>query len=233
MAIATFEAQINHLVGTFVDQNAMDTFLTDGLKQIISVLPPQKLAECVTTATLNNSSPTLDLDTATYGPVMSVTRKDVSGINQICRLISLTIASRVQDPEDLLFASVTDPVYYITNAVLTVYPTPTATQTAEVVYVPFPAFVDASSDTVKIDNLSNDIEYAVVLYAAIKCAQSLLASEEDDDLYIPMINTLKQDYVQALNLLGANIGQQKASDSNAQNRQMKALLSQMLEYGKQ
>ena len=48
-----------------------------------------------------------------------------------------------------------------------------------------------------------------------------------------MINTLKQDYVQALNLLGAKVGQQKAADTGGQNQQMKQLLSTMLEYGKQ
>jgi hypothetical protein len=30
MALATFEQRINDLVGTFTDENAMDTFLLDG-----------------------------------------------------------------------------------------------------------------------------------------------------------------------------------------------------------
>ena len=71
------------------------------------------------------------------------------------------------------------------------------------------------------------------MYAAIKAAQSLLAQEEDDDLYIPIINSLKSDYVSGLNLLGVNAqnvkrepGQQK------QQKQMQDLFRQMLERQK-
>ena len=46
--MATFNEQINDLVGTFTDTDAMDQFLTDGLKQLYSVLSPEKLAECAT-----------------------------------------------------------------------------------------------------------------------------------------------------------------------------------------
>ena len=132
MALATFEAQINDLVGTFEDQNAMDTFLTDGVKQVMSILPPEKLAECSTTTTLNNSPSTLDLDTATIGPVLNVVRKDANGYNQACRLIPSMLSSRVTDPNDLMHATASDPVYFINNAVLNVYPDPTASQTADV-----------------------------------------------------------------------------------------------------
>ena len=189
--MATFAVQINDLVGSFSDQDAMDTFLSDGLKQIYNVLPPEKLLECITHAQLNNSSATLDLDTVTVGPIISVTRKTSKGYNQLCRKISAALASRVTDPSDLLHVTESDPVFFIKNAVLNVYPDPTASQTAEVMYLPLTA-VNADVDT-KIDNLSNDIEYLVVLYAAIRCAESLLASEEDTELYVPILKELKTD----------------------------------------
>lgn len=200
--MATFNEQINDLVGTFTDTNAMDQFLTDGLKQLYSVLSPEKLAECVTHSELSNSPSTLSLNTATIGPVLSVTRKNSKGFNQICRQISPAMASRITDTSDLMHANETDPVYFIKNSVLNVYPDPTASQTAEVLYLPLTQIGNADSS---VNNLSNDMEYIVVLYAAIKCAQSLLATEEDDELYIPIIVSLKQDYVQALNLLGVKI----------------------------
>ena len=199
--MATFAVQINDLVGSFSDQDAMDTFLSDGLKQIYNVLPPEKLLECITHTQLSNSPTTLDLDTATVGPIISVTRKTSKGYNQLCRKISAALASRVTDPSDLLHVTESDPVFFIKNAVLNVYPDPTASQTAEVMYLPLTA-VNADVDT-KIDNLSNDIEYLVVLYAAIRCAESLLASEEDTELYVPILKELKTDYLQGLTLMGA------------------------------
>lgn len=200
MALATFEQRINDLVGTFTDEDAMDTFLLDGLKEVLGILPPNKLAECTTATTLNDSSQTLDLDTTTIGPVVSVVRKDTNGYSQICRPISSVLSSRVTDPSDIMHSTASDPVYYINDAVLNVYPTPTASQTADIYHVPLPAHV--SHDDSDIDNFPHEYEQIVVLYAAIKCAQSLLATEEDDELYVPIITTLKQDYAQALNLLG-------------------------------
>ena len=199
--MATFEERINDLIGSYSDQDAMDTFMSDGLKEIYNLLPKEKLLECITHTELSNSPSTLDLDTVTVGPVISVTRKTAEGYGQLCRKISAALSSRVTDPNDLLYVTETDPVFFIKNAVLNVFPDPTATQTAEVMYLPLTA-VDASAHT-KIDNLSNDVEYIVVLYAAIKCAESLLASEEDEELYVPIIKGLRSDYIQSLTLVGA------------------------------
>jgi hypothetical protein len=215
MALATFEQRINDLVGTFTDESAMDTFLLDGLKEVLSILPPNKLAECTKTTTLSNSPQILDLDTTTIGSVVSVVRKDANGYNQICRPISSALSSRVTDPSDIMHSTASDPVYFINNAVLNVYPDPTASQTADISYVPLPTHVPHGDSD--IDNFPHEYEQIVVLYAAIKCAQSLLAIEEDDELYVPIITTLKQDYAQALNLLGAKAEAPKGTGQKAQN----------------
>jgi len=214
MALATFSGRINDLVGDFTDTNAMDTFLLDGLKEVLSVLPPSKLAECSNTTSVTSSSG-FDLETATYSNIISVTRKDVGGYHQQCREIPNAIVSRAGDSSDLMFASATDPVFYINDAICKILPTPTSSQSAEVTYVPLPSYVSSSSDS--IDNFPNEYEYIVVLYAAIKCAQSLLAIEEDDELYVPIITTLKQDYVQGLNLLGAKAEPPKGTGQKAKN----------------
>jgi len=202
--VATFNAQINDYIGSFSDTDAMEQFLRDGLKQLYNILPPEKLLECVTHTELNNSPSTLALNTVTIGPVLSVTRKDSKGFNQICRQVSPVMASRVTDTSDLMHAKETDPVYFVKNSVLNVYPDPTASQTAEVLYLPLTQIANGDS---AVANLSNDMEYIVVLYAAIKCAESLLATEEDTELYVPMITSLKQDYVQSLQMMGVQRAQ--------------------------
>jgi hypothetical protein len=208
--VATFNAQLQDLVGEAIstDTDAMDQFLRDGLKQLYNVLPPDKLLECVTHTELSNSPSTLALNTNTIGSIMAVTRKDSKGFNQICRQVSPMLASRVTDTNDLMYAKETDPVYFIKNSVLNVFPDPTAGQTAEVLYLPLTQIANGDST---INNLSNDMEYAVVLYAAIKMAEYLLASEEDTELYVPMITALKQDYAQAIQTMGANQPQRQVA----------------------
>lgn len=206
--MANFDAQIQDLVGTaMTDQAAMDTFMSDGLAQLYRLLPPSKLAECSTSTTLSNSPTTLDLDTATIGPVINVVRKTSKGYSQICRQIHASMSSRITDPNDLMHVTETDPVYFINNAVLNVYPDPTATQTADVYYLPLTSI--NASDVSTIDNLSNDMTYVVVLYAAVRAAEALLAEEEDAELYVPMINSLKQDYAQALQTIGSTMPKPK------------------------
>ena len=206
--MANFDAQIQDLVGTaMTDQAAMDTFMSDGLAQLYRLLPPSKLAECSTSTTLSNSPTTLDLDTVTIGPVINVVRKTSKGYSQICRQIHASMSSRITDTNDLMHVTETDPVYFVNNAVLNVYPDPTATQTADVYYLPLTSINASGGST--IDNLSNDMTYIVVLYAAVRAAEALLAEEEDAELYVPMINSLKQDYAQALQTIGSTMPKPK------------------------
>jgi len=200
--MATFNAQINDLVGTFTDTAAITQFLRDGIRQLVNVLPSDRLNDILTVQALDGSTSTFSLNDSANnarGSIISVSRQNVNGIKQLCRQIPISLVSRASDPEDLMFISATDPAYYISGGVLNVLPTPTNSQTAEVVFVPLTA---VSHSDEEINGFPNDLEYIVVLYASIKAAQSLLAIEEDDELYVPIITTLKQDYAQALNLLG-------------------------------
>ena len=211
--MANLDVQIQDLVGTaMTDQTAMDTFLSDGLAQLYSFLPASKLVECSTSTTLSNSPTTLDLDTATIGRVTNVVRKDAQGYSQTCRQIHASMSSRVTDPNDLMHVTDTDPVYFINNAVLNVYPDPTASQTADVYYLPLTA-VNADGGST-IDNLSNDMTYVVVLYAAIRAATHLMAEEEDTELYAPIIKSLKDDYNIALATIGVKTSTKKEKDAD-------------------
>ena len=72
-------------------------------------------------------------------------------------------------------------------------PTPTANQTAIVYHVGYPTVdVDVVST---IANFPDEAEYLVVLYTAIKVAESAMVTEEDPELFAPIITVLKQDYV--------------------------------------
>ena len=215
--MATFQVQINDLVGDFTDTVAITQFLRDGVRQLVNVLPTERLNDILTVQELDDDPTTFSLNDAennARGKIVSVSRQNVNGIKQLCRLIPISLVSRASDPEDLMFISATDPAYYVSGGTLNVLPVPTASQKAEVVFVPLTAVAHSDEE---INGFPNDLEYIVVLYAAIKCAQSLLAIEEDDELYVPIITSLKQDYVQALNILGAKAEAPKGTGQKAKN----------------
>ena len=93
-------------------------------------------------------------------------------------------------------ATVTDPAYLILDNILEIYPEPTSSQVGRVHHVIYPT-VDASAVST-IANFPDEAEYLVVLYACIKAVQQLLATEEDIELYSPMLAQLKDDYSKGL-----------------------------------
>ena len=197
--MANFDVQIQDLIGTFSDQTAMDDFMTAGCKEIINALPDSMLYKCLGKATLNTSTPRLtNIDT--YGKIFTVVREESDSAGATfrpCRYIPPHKRNVVEDDTaDMEYATVTDPAYSFYNNALEVYPTPTDNQLVEVQYVSFPT-VDASAVST-IANFPDEAEYLVVLYASIKCVESLMATEEDIELYVPLLAQLKDDYNRGL-----------------------------------
>ena len=204
--MANFDAQIQDLVGdSMTDNAAMNDWMTQGAREIINILPPELLSKCTSRSTLNNAALTLDLDGK--GRILYVVRlsADSNGYQKACRQIPGLLGDLSNDSSDMMYyATETDPVYWITsdssgNPTLFVKPLPTANQPAYVHHVTYPS-ITASDESI-IANFPDEAEHLVVLYAAIKAAESLLASEEDIELYGTMIAGLKQDYDKGIQLL--------------------------------
>ena len=215
--MANFQEKVNDLVGFgTTDNDALVDFLNDGVKEIISMMPSEMKQKCSKVSILNaDNGTTLDLDGR--GPILQVTRKEASDKKQVpCREIQPMHSDLANDSSSLHYASVTDPIYYQTSnssgaSTIFVLPTPTNAQPSNVYYVAYPLFdtsgsgdnvdIDDASDT-SIPNFPDEAEHLVVLYAAIKVAERLLAIEEDVELYSPVITTLRQSYATGLQALG-------------------------------
>ena len=204
-----FDTQILDLIdntssSTFSDQIAMDGWATDAVKEIINILPPELKIECATITSLTSSTP-MDLDAT--GKVFHVTRENAdSGYHIGCREVNPIFAGSAGDSTSLHYVTATDPIYWVESDTggdpkLFVKPDPTANQPARVHHVAFPT-VDVSSVSA-IVNFPDEAEYLVVLYTAIKVAESLMISEEDPELFIPIISTLRQDYDKGIQMLVA------------------------------
>ena len=202
--MAVFKTQIQDIIGAFDDDVAINQFLTDGAKELINMMPRDLKEKCTTETTLNNSATTMDMDGV--GEVLYVNRlsADSGGSRIPCRKVPSMYGELSNDSNSLYKASATDPVYWILSsgdtAILNVIPAPTANQTAIVYHVAYPSIV--GSDVSVIANFPDELEYLVVLYAAIKIVERQLIEEEDNELYVPIVTTLKQDYGQGLQLSG-------------------------------
>ena len=211
-----FAAQIHALTGFDADDSSgttetgdtyslmADRWLVDAAREVINILPPELKIECATITSLTSSTP-MDLDAT--GKVFHATRENAdSGYHIGCREVNPIHAGSAGDSTSLHYVTVTDPIYWVESDTggdpkLFVKPDPTANQPARVHHVAFPT-VDVSSVSA-IVNFPDEAEYLVVLYTAIKVAESLMISEEDPELFIPIISTLKQDYDKGIQMLVA------------------------------
>ena len=128
--MATFQVQIEDMVGivgssadTSSDTTAITSWLTDGAKEVINVIPPNLLALCASEVTLTPQSVGSESSASLLntGKVFNVRRSDGT-IDQPCRLVSSRVKGRVSDSDDMMYATATDPVYYIESNYLNILP---------------------------------------------------------------------------------------------------------------
>jgi hypothetical protein len=199
--MATFEAQVEGLTSLSIDgssaptQTELTQFLTDGAKEILSVIPKQKRAMYSTSNTLNASSTTLTIGGS---EVLGVTRNDAT-IDQPCRRIPLTLSGRAQDSEEMVYGTATDPVWWITSNALNMFPTPTNAQTATVQTLAYPAVAFGDSSITKFPD---EAEYLIPIYASVKAIQNALGAKAGNSDITTALGALKQSITNA----GTEIG---------------------------
>ena len=219
-----FADQIHALTGLDADNTSdsetgedfnllANQWLVDAAKEIINMMPQQLKEKCTTETTLNHSQTTIDLDTL-GGEVLYVNRlsADSGGSRIPCRKIPSMYGELANDSNSIHRASATDPVYWILSsgdaAILNVIPTPPANQTAIVYHVGYPpnsTSWDGSNlpgAATSISNFPDELEYLVPLRASITALEYQAVIEEDPELYLPLIQNLKQDYTQGLQMSG-------------------------------
>ena len=177
------------------------------VREVVNILPSELKQKCskVTNLYIGNTDTTMDLDSK--GEILYVTRENAnSGYYAQCRKISPAYGDMSNDSSSLHYATATDPVYWTEsnssgNPTLFVKPTPDANQPAKIMHISYPVFdADGSGSNINIKtatsiaNFPDEAENLVVLRAAITAAEYLLAIEEDVELYIPIISSLKAQY---------------------------------------
>ena len=167
--MANFQVQVEGLtslsIGTTPTTAELTQFLTDGAKEVINQLPGHLLPLCAASQTFTSGS----ADTLTTGKILNVFRSD-GDINQSCRKIPASQKGRVSDPEEMSYATITDPVFFIDNNTLDVLPSGGSCSYSAVEY---PAVAYTAS---AITAFPNEAEHLVALYGAVKSLQNVLGN---------------------------------------------------------
>ena len=179
--MATFKVQIEDLTGSVGDDSALSQWLSDGAREITSILPAYLRETCYSKQTFTSAAANSEAETMVTGQLGSVYAGSVS-----CREIQPMDKHKASDSGSIEYASATDPVYYIEGGKINILPA----SSSGVYYVisnPSVAYGDSA-----ITNFPNEAEYLVVLYAAVKGLQRLqndLGSNSDITTALTAVNT--------------------------------------------
>jgi len=135
-------------------------WLTDGAKEIILQLSPDLLRLCTTNTTFTSQAAGSETSASLLntGKILSVFAGSYS-----CRKINNEDKYKAEDSDNVLYATATDPAYYIERSYINVLPSGISTSRYEEVQYPTVAFSDSS-----IALFPDEAERLVVLYAAMK-----------------------------------------------------------------
>jgi hypothetical protein len=156
--------------------------------------------------------------------IISVVRAESSSFSDgqvhLCREIPSALQYEAKDPDSIHYATPQDPVYYLdpqgsSNDEVRIHVLPSSNfgsdslnEIAKVTYVKYQT--DITYDDTEITNFPKEYEHLVVLYAAQKTAEHLLAVEEDVELYPAIIGSIKQNYATGLQAAMRNYGVEMA-----------------------
>jgi hypothetical protein len=190
--MATFQAQVEGLtslsIGTTPTTAELTQFLTDGAREIISILPADLLQYCTGSTRLDSSQVTWPLSSdIDMGKILYVTRYD-GARERPCRLIAGSKKGLALDSSDIVnYAPYTDPAYCLTSStggsdnvtdplsIIQIFPEPDDTQYGVIYHVSYPAVAFNASS---ITNFPDSAEHLVVLYASLKTVLAKIGSLE-------------------------------------------------------
>jgi hypothetical protein len=173
--MATFQVQIEDLTGSVSDTAALSSWLTDGARSVLTILPIITLERVVSTDAFTN---TIDIESK---KVFSVVRRDDNHSSKAfmpCRKLTSSMMGRVSDTSYMEAASESDPAYIIQGDVLNTYPGSNQSSDSRVTYINTGITV-AYGDS-SITNFPDEAENTVVLYAARNSLQRLMNDEAED-----------------------------------------------------
>jgi len=165
----SFKTQVEDIVGSVGDDDALSQWLTDSAVAIINVAPQSKQYQFANSDYFTSTVIGSETEVIGSGKVLSVYANGV-----VCRFINSALKYRAADSDDMEYATATDPVFYVSNGKINALPASIACRYDEITY-PSPLYGDS-----EITNFPGDAEQLVVLATAIKARIRQLADKRSD-----------------------------------------------------
>ena len=202
--MATFGTQVEDLTGSLSDNTALTQWLTDGARMVLDNLPLDKLERVTEELDFTNST------TSKGKRIHQVLRKDANNSNRFmpCRELSPAFIGKVLDTDYMEAATTSDPAYILHNHLIETFPASAASLDSRVIYIDTSITVAYDASPGSIEDLPQEAESVIVLYAARNGLERLVSNanvDEDPELVASLIGQYRlvdAQYKEALQVLG-------------------------------
>jgi hypothetical protein len=164
--MSTFKEKVEDIVGVTVsDTTALSDYLTASAREVSDILPDEVL---IYNSTLLESASTVEISNT---KVFAVSRNGRSTVE-----IPFGMSTQAGDEDSIHYATVKSPMHYFKGSTLTVLPSPSSSEKAQVLRFVYPSVVHGASD---IDNFPSNAEYAVVIGASCSVIMGLMSAQRE------------------------------------------------------
>ena len=167
ITLSDFKTRVEDIVGALspTDNTALTDWLTASAREIIDILPKEKLIRNASNHNPDTSSATNLTYDLKENKLLGITRDGYE-----CKEVGYGMANQVTVSSGSMFEpSKTSPVYYIKGGVATVKPDPTATEKLSVTVMPYPTVAHGFKG---IPNFPNEAEDLVVVKTSARFARA-------------------------------------------------------------
>ena len=203
-ALTGFDADSsNNAFDTTTFSSLTTQWLKEGVMETLKLLPNDMLERAKTYFTFESNPAGAEIEEPQCD-VTNVTMHNGSKMIQ-CRKVHPTKKGSLEDSDNILYATSTDPAYYLEGGKINALPYGYECRYASYNLVKDNTGTDKLLEIQESDNEISGFPYEgqelVVLSASIKALEYMAAIEEDIELYLPLVGNLKQDYIQKVTIL--------------------------------
>ena len=176
-----FKTRIEDLAGTLTvsDDAAIQQWIKDGCYDVLRRIVAKEGDGIKIEFAANVTVTSKDTDISGYQEIISVDRKNGGSVYVTANKAPHNLEDKYADAGSLYFATGTTPVYIQKSQTLSIYPSPSASDTARIFYIPEYSITNWDSSTSSIQNYPQKYYRFVALYGAI---QSVHRQMSDIDL---------------------------------------------------
>tara|TARA_Y100000593_G_C4288588_1_gene326990 strand:+ start:614 stop:1789 length:1176 start_codon:yes stop_codon:yes gene_type:complete len=179
--MSTFKVRVGDLTGfASTDDTALADWLNEGVRELVNVFPDSLKQMCYSKNTFTSAAVGSESETLASQHIGNVFAGSVE-----CRPILSTDKYKANDSTSLLYATSTDPVYYVEGSKINILPA----SISNCVYYLIGASSVAVGDSA-IASFPDEAEHLVVLYASMKSLQQMMNSKKDSlpsDVIAPVL----------------------------------------------